>query len=261
MTWPTPRPCGSLFGLALFALTLIVIRDHRQLDQYTYTIGLLGLAMLFLPWSRGSGRRSGERDCGSTSAHCASSPRVGKVLIVIFVASYLNTRKARLAVATRRLGPIALPEPRHLAPLLVAWVLSLVVLFVEKDLGSSLLFFRIIVVMLWLATGRAAYLVLGLLLFALGAFVGWTLFDHVQDRVEIWLNALAPCPPGVDPAEVVCAQGLGFQVAQSLFALATGSIAGTGLGEGPSPVHPRRPHRLRLLGHRGAWASWGPWPS
>ena len=80
-------------------------------------------------------------------------------------------------------------------------VLSLVVLFVEKDLGSSLLFFRIIVVMLWLATGRAAYLVLGLLLFALGAFVGWTLFDHVQDRVEIWLNALAPCPPGVDPAE------------------------------------------------------------
>jgi cell division protein FtsW (lipid II flippase) len=222
-----------LLGLGLFSLTLILIRDHRQLDQYTYTIGLLGLAMLFLPLVPGIGQEvRGARlwvDLGPLRFQPAE---IAKVLIVIFVASYLNTRKEMLAVATRRLGPISLPEPRHLVPLLLAWGLSLIVLFVEKDLGSSLLFFGIIVVMLWLATGRAGYLVLGILLFALGAFVGWTVFSHVQDRVDVWLHALTPCPPGADLAETVCAQGLGYQVAQSLFALASGGIAGTGLGEG-----------------------------
>jgi cell division protein FtsW (lipid II flippase) len=107
-----------------------------------------------------------------------------------------------------------------------------VVLFLEKDLGSSLLFFGIVVVMVWVATGRAAYLVIGGILFALGALAGWMLFSHVQDRVDIWLNALAPCPPGVPLEDAVCAQGKGYQVAQSLFALATGGLAGTGLGQG-----------------------------
>jgi cell division protein FtsW (lipid II flippase) len=222
-----------LFGLALFALTLIVIRDHRQLDQYTYTIGLLGLVMLFLPLLPVIGLEvRGARLWVDIGPLRFQPGEIGKVLIVIFVASYLNTRKELLAVATRRLGPLSLPEPRHLAPLLVAWGLSLVVLFAEKDLGSSLLFFGIVVVMLWLATGRAAYLVLGILLFAVGAFIGWAVFSHVQDRVDIWLNALAPCPRGVDLADAVCAQGKGFQVAQSLFAMAAGGIAGTGLGGG-----------------------------
>ena len=229
----TAQTLWLLLGLALFCLTLILVRDHRQLDQYTYTIGLLGLAMLFLPLVPGIGQEvRGARlwvDIGPLRFQPAE---IAKVLIVIFVASYLNTRKEMLAVATRRVGPISLPEPRHLVPLLLAWGLSLIVLFVEKDLGSSLLFFGIIVVMLWLATGRPGYLVLGALLFAVGAFVGWTVFSHVQDRVDVWLNALTPCPPGADLAETVCAQGLGYQVAQSLFALASGGIAGTGPGQG-----------------------------
>jgi cell division protein FtsW (lipid II flippase) len=222
-----------LFGLALFCLTLMVIRDHRQLDSFTYTIGLLGLVMLFLPLVPGIGQEvRGARLWVGIGPLQFQPAEIAKVLIVIFAASYLNTRKELLAVATRRLGPIALPEPRHLAPLLVAWGLSLVVLFVEKDLGSSLLFFGIIVVMLWLATGRVAYLLLGTILFAIGAFAGWMVFSHVQDRVDIWLHALAPCPRGVPLEDAVCAQGKGFQVAQSLFALATGGIGGTGLGQG-----------------------------
>jgi cell division protein FtsW (lipid II flippase) len=212
-----------LFGLALFALTLIVIRDHRQLDQYTYTIGLLGILMLFLPLVPGIGRTVNGAQLWVDIGPLQFQPaEIGKVLIVIFVASYLNTRKELLAVATRRLGPIALPEPRHLAPLLVAWGLSLVVLFLQKDLGSSLLFFGIVVVMVWVATGRAAYLVIGAILFAIGAFVGYLAFGHVQDRVAVWLNVL-------DPRYV---QDEGFQLAQSLFAMATGGIAGTGLGQG-----------------------------
>jgi cell division protein FtsW (lipid II flippase) len=147
---------------------------------------------------------------------------IGKVLIVIFLASYLNTRKELLSVATRRLGSIALPEPRHLGPLLVAWAVSLVILFVEKDLGSSLLFFGIFVAMLWLATARIAYLLLGGILFAAGAFLGYVAFSHVQARVAVWLHALEPR----------FIQDEGYQLAQSVFAMATGGIAGTGLGQG-----------------------------
>ena len=212
-----------LLGVVLFAVTLIVVRDHRQLDQYTYTIGLLGLLMLLLPLAPGIGRTvRGARLWVGLGPLQFQPAEIGKVLLVIFLASYLNARKELLAVATRRLGPIALPEPRHLAPLLVAWGVSLVVLFLEKDLGSSLLFFGIVVVMLWVATGRAAYLFLGFLLFAAGAFAGYAMFEHVQDRVTVWLNTF-------DPRLI---RDEGFQLAQSLFSLATGGISGTGLGQG-----------------------------
>jgi cell division protein FtsW (lipid II flippase) len=212
-----------LFGLVLFGLTLILIRDHRQLDGFTYTIGLLGLLMLLLPLAPGIGREvRGARLWVDLGPLQFQPSEIAKVLIVIFAASYLNARRELLAVATRRLGPIALPEPRHLGPLLLAWGISLAVLFFEKDLGSSLLFFGIFVVMLWVATARGAYLALGGILFALGAFLGYQVFSHVQARVTVWLHVLEP--------EYI--QDEGFQVAQSLFALATGGIAGTGLGLG-----------------------------
>jgi len=212
-----------LFGLGLFALTLLVIRDHRQLDHFTYTIGLLGILMLLLPLAPGIGRTvRGARLWVGIGPLQFQPAEIGKVLLVIFLASYLNARKELLAVATRRLGPLALPEPRHLAPLLVAWGLSLVVLFLERDLGSSLLFFGIFVVMVWVATGRAAYLILGVILFAVGAGFGYAAFDHVQARVTVWLNVFHP--------DLI--QDEAYQLAQSLFAMATGGIAGTGLGLG-----------------------------
>lgn len=212
-----------LFGLALFVLTLVVIRDHRQLDAYTYTLGLAGLALLLLPILPGIGLEvRGARLWVDLGILRFQPAELAKVLIVIFLASYLNARKELLAVATRRLGPFALPEPKHLAPLLLAWGVSLVVLFLQKDLGSSLLFFGIFVIMLWVATARGAYVALGAILFALGAYLAYQTFSHVQDRIVVWLNTLDP--------EFI--QEEGFQVAQSLFALATGGIAGTGLGQG-----------------------------
>ena len=113
--------------------------------------------------------------------------------------------------------------------MLLAWGASLAILFVQKDLGASLLYFGIFVVMLWVATGRAAYLVIGLLLFVVGAYAGWLLFDHVQLRVDIWLHAL-------DPAKVF-AQGYG-QLAQAEFGMASGGIVGTGLGQGSPGLIP-----------------------
>jgi cell division protein FtsW (lipid II flippase) len=212
-----------LFGLVLFALTLIVIRDHRRLDGYTYSIGLLGLLLLLLPLAPVIGTEvRGARLWVDLGPIQFQPSEIAKVLIVIFAASYLNARRELLAVATRRIGPIALPEPRHLGPLLLAWGISLAVLFFEKDLGSSLLFFGVVVVMLWVATARGAYLAIGGILFAVGAFFGYQVFSHVQTRVTVWLHVLEP--------EFI--QEEGYQVAQSLFALATGGIAGTGLGLG-----------------------------
>ncbi len=212
-----------LLGLGLFSLTLVLIRDHRQLDAYTYTIGLLGLIALLLPLVPGLGTTVRGAQVWIHLGSLRFQPaEIGKVLIVIFAASYLDRRKELLAVATRRIGPLALPEPRHLAPLLVAWFVSLAVLFFEKDLGSSLLFFGLVAVLLWVATSRAAYVLLAGLLFITGAFLAYKTFDHVQERITVWQHTL--------DAEYI--QDEGYQVAQSLFAMATGGVGGVGLGEG-----------------------------
>jgi cell division protein FtsW (lipid II flippase) len=118
---------------------------------------------------------------------------------------------------------------KDLGPLLLAWGASLAVLFLEKDLGASLLYFAVFVVMIWIATGRPAYLVLGLLLFAVGAYLGYLAFSHVQLRVDYWLHALDP--------QKVFAQGYG-QIAQGQFALASGGLVGTGLGRGSPTLIP-----------------------
>ncbi len=217
-------------GLIAFAATLIAVRDHRMLDAYTYTIGLAGLILLMLPMVPGIGRTiNGARLWVEIGPLGFQPAEIGKVLIVIFLASYLNQRRELLRVATSRIGPLRLPAAKHLAPVLLAWGASLVILFVQRDLGASLLYFGIFVVMLWVATGRAAYLVLGLFLFGIGAYAGWMLFDHVQLRVDIWLHAL-------DPEKVF---GLGYgQLAQAQFGMATGGLVGTGLGLGSPGLVP-----------------------
>ena len=217
-------------GLLAFAGTLVVVRDHRMLDAYTYTIGLVGLIMLMLPMVPGIGKTiNGARLWVQVGPLGFQPAEIGKVLIVVFLASYLNQRRELLQVATSRIGPIRLPAAKHLAPVLLAWAASLAILFVQRDLGASLLYFGIFVVMLWVATGRVAYLVFGLFLFAIGAYAGWVMFDHVQLRIDVWLHAL-------DPDNVF---DLGFgQLAQAQFGMATGGLVGTGLGQGSPGLVP-----------------------
>jgi peptidoglycan glycosyltransferase len=123
-------------------------------------------------------------------------------------------------VSSFRIGPIPLPDPKHLGPVLLAWGMSLIVMFFEKDLGSSLLFFALFVALLWVATERASYLVVGLLLFAGGAMFAHSQFTHVQDRVDIWLD------PWQDP------KGDGYQIVESAFAFSAGGVTGTGINLG-----------------------------
>ncbi len=217
-------------GLVALALTLAVVRDHRQLDAFTYTIGFVGLALLLLPIVPGIGREiNGARLWIKLGPLGFQPAELGKVFVVVFLASYLNTKKELLQVATGRLGPFQLPQAKHLGPVLVAWGASLAVLFLERDLGASLLYFAIFVVMLWVATARGAYLALGAVLFAAGAVAGYVAFAHVQARVDIWLHALEPSK--------VFSQGY-FQVAQGQFAMGTGGLVGAGLGRGQPGLIP-----------------------
>src|SRR5919197_1417229 len=239
MIEPTARnrtSSGAQLALTIFAivLTLFFVRDQRTLDAFTYTIGFAGVGLLLLPIVPGLGREiNGARVWIGLGSLTFQPAELGKVLIAVFLASYLNTKRELLQVAPARLGPFQVPQLKHLGPVLVAWGVSLVVLFLEKDLGQSLLYFAIFVVMLWVATARPAYLVIGALLFALGAGVAYLTFGHVQERVQIWQHAL-------DPKFV---HDQGFQLAQAEFAMASGGIGGGraprgGPGGRPPPPPP-----------------------
>lgn len=217
-------------GLVAFCATLLLVRDHRQLDAYTYTIGLAGLVLLLLPIVPGIGREiNGARLWVRLGPIGFQPSELGKVLIAVFLASYLTQKRELLRVATRSIGPLRLPPAKHLMPVLLAWVASLAILFLQRDLGASLLYFGVFVVMLWVAAGRLAYLAVGAVLFAIGAWLGYRAFEHVQLRVDVWLHALDP--------DKVFAQGYG-QLAQAWFGMGTGGLVGTGLGRGSPGLIP-----------------------
>lgn len=216
-----------LIGLGAFVITLLLVRDDRQLDAYTYTIGLAGLILLLLPIVPGIGaENNGARLWVDVGPITFQPAEFAKILIVVFLASYLSAKRELLEAGVGRLG---LPRVKDLGPLLLAWGASLAVLFLQRDLGASLLFFGVFVVMLWIASGRIGYLIVGGVLFAIGAVVGYLAFSHVQARVDYWLHALEP--------DKVNEFGYG-QLAQSWFALASGGLVGTGLGRGAPDLIP-----------------------
>lgn len=214
----------TLIGIGVFVVTLVVVRRPRDLERYRYTFGLVGVGLLLLPLVPGIGtdRGSGSRIWVSVGPINFQPGEVAKVLLAIFFAAYLAQQRELIATSTRKLGPLRLPDPKYLGPVLLAWGVSLVVMVYQRDLGSSLLFFTLFVVMLWVATERSSFLAVGAALFAAGAYIAWRLFGHVQDRVTIWLD------PWQDPS------GSGYQIIQGLFAMAFGGVAGTGLGLGGS---------------------------
>ena len=214
LTWMT-------LGVALFIATLVFLRDHRVLQRFTYTCGLLAIVLLLLPMAPGVGRNiNGARIWIRIGPASFQPGELAKLLLAIFFAGYLVEKRELLQTFTRRIGPVSLPDPKFLGPVLGAWGFSLVVMIFEKDLGSSLLFFALFVAMLWVATARGFYLALGGLLFSSGAFIAYRSFAHVENRVAIWL----------DPFED--AGGRGFQLVQSLFAFGSGGVFGTGLSLG-----------------------------
>ena len=216
-----PQLVWTGIGLAALSITLAVVRDHTSLTRLSYTFGLLTLILLVLPLLPVIGREvNGARLWVDLGPFRVQPGEAAKLTLVVFLAGYLERTRALLTVAQHRVGPLLLPAPRHLAPLLTAVLLALGVLVAQKDLGSSLLLFGIVVVMLYAATSRVAYPLVGLVTFGIGAFAAYQLFSHLRARVDIWLH------PFADPLDA------GYQMAQVLFAISNGGVTGTGLGQG-----------------------------
>ncbi len=206
-------------GLAAFLLVLVFVRDLKVLRDYRFLIGIAGLLLLLLTAVFG-------REINGARLWVAFGPirfqpaEFGKILLMVFFAAYLVDFREALTVSTRRVLGVPLPPFRYLAPLLTIWVLSMMLMIFMKDLGTSLLFFGALLALLYVATGRAFYVVVGMALFIAGAALLYFIFPHVQTRIDIWLD------PWKDPT------GKGYQIVQSLFALAAGGLFGRGLGQG-----------------------------
>jgi cell division protein FtsW (lipid II flippase)/cell division protein FtsI/penicillin-binding protein 2 len=214
-----PQTIWVLVGVAVLAATIALVPSLERLARYKYTIMLVGLVLLLLPAIIGreiNGAKLWLR-IGSLSFQPAE---IAKICLVLFLAAYLSEYREVLSVSTRKVLGVHLPAARHLGPLVLMWLVSLVVLVAEKDLGSSVLFFGVFLVMITVATGRWSYALVGTVLFAIGAVAAFFLFAHVRVRVDIWLH------PFADYA------GKGYQLVQSLFAFAAGGITGVGLGRG-----------------------------
>lgn len=222
---PTPDVYSQLtwFAIAgiLFSAVLILLRDHRRLQRYTFTFGLLGLILMVLPLAPVIGTTVNGATLWIRVGDFSFQPaEIAKILITIFFAGYLvKTRDSLALVRTKFLG-IGFPRPKDLGPILIAWFISLGVLIFQRDLGTSLLFFGLFVSMLYIATQRRSWLIIGFVLFVGGAYFAYTTFGHVQARVTVWLDPWAYSDTS------------GYQIVQSLFGLANGGILGAGLGQG-----------------------------
>lgn len=206
-------------GNAVFIALIARLKNYRALANYKYLLGFSGLIFLFSTIRLGSGFF--EPNLWLNIGPFSFQPsEIAKILIVIFFAAYLSEKRELLSVFTRKIGPVSVPDLKHLGPMLLFWVISLGLLVIQKDIGASLLFFGLFLTMLYVATGRGIYTAIGSLLFAGGAAFAGTVFSHVATRLQIWLN------PWVDPT------GKSYQLVQSLYAIGSGGVWGAGLGRG-----------------------------
>jgi cell division protein FtsW (lipid II flippase) len=214
-----------VIGLALFAVTILLLRDdYRVLERYRYTIAAAGLVLLLLPRFPFIGQQVNGAYLGVELGPISFQPaEFAKIAIIIFVASYLRDTRQLLVIGARRVAGITIPPLKYLGPLLVVWGAAMLMLFVIQDIGSSLMFFGGFLAVLYVATNRLSFPVIGLALFAAGAWVLYQVRPTIQSRVDAWLH-----PFDADLYERV---GGSYQIAQSLFAQADGGVFGQGFGQ------------------------------
>jgi cell division protein FtsW (lipid II flippase) len=220
----------TALGVVAFIVTILVVRDHRVLQRYAYTLALAGVFFLMLPavlpahFSEVNGARIWIRVGGFS----IQPGEFAKILLTIFAASYLVTKRDVLALAGRRFLGVVFPRGRDFGPLLAAWLICIGVLVRGHDLGTSLLFFGLFVMLLYVATERVSWVILGLVMFVVGTYLAYQVFSVVQTRVGVWLHPFAAAH-----------DANGYQLRQSLFGLGTGGIFGAGLGNGHPELVPQ----------------------
>ncbi|MBE2316962.1 FtsW/RodA/SpoVE family cell cycle protein [Solirubrobacter sp. CPCC 204708] len=212
-----------VIGLIAFALTIFLLRDFRLLERYRYTIAFAGLLLLLLPRVPGIGEQVNGAYLGVRIGPISFQPsELGKIAIVIFLAAYLQDTRRVLVQGSRRILGVTIPPLKHLGPLLVVWGAAMFMLVFIRDLGSSLMYFGAFLALLYVATNRLSFVVIGLLMFAAGAWFFSSTVGHVQDRIDVWLNPFAP--------GLYDQPGGSYQIANGMFAMADGGLFGRGLG-------------------------------
>jgi cell division protein FtsW (lipid II flippase) len=213
----------STVGVAAFIAVLALVREPRLLQRYTYTFGVIGLVLLAIPAVPGIGSEvNGAKVWISIGGFSVQPGEFAKLALAVFFAGYLVAKRDVLSLAGRRVLGIDLPRGRDLGPVLIAWAASLLILVFETDIGTSALFFGLFLIMLYIATQRTSWLLIGGALFLAGAYAASTLFAHVGERVTIWLHPFA--------AQNV--YGISYQLVQGLYGMGFGGVLGTGLGNG-----------------------------
>ncbi|GAA3963064.1 FtsW/RodA/SpoVE family cell cycle protein [Actinomadura viridis] len=267
----------TFVGIGLFVAAVLIMRDTDKTDaplsftpktaqRYTYLIGLSAIILLLLPIVPGIGRQiNGARVWISIGGFSVQPGEFAKLLLVVFFAGYLVNKRQAMSLIGKKIGPFSLPRARDLGPIMVIWIFCLGVLFVQKDLGTALLYFGLFVSMLYIATQRVSWVLIGVGLLAVGIFIATLLpfMGHVNQRIDIWQNPkpyfdggcllesgkVVPVNPDTDIYKQEAAAGSGFpgfsacaklggeysdsaQLMKGLFALGQGGVLGTGLGQG-----------------------------
>lgn len=206
-------------SLGIITAIAALVRSDAWLRLYKYTWAAFGVGLLLLTFIAGR-EVNGQRLTLAIGPLSGQPSELLKVILVVFLAGYLSENRALLVEQSTRLGPIRLPPLPYLAPMVAMWAIALAIVVVQRDLGAALLLFFVFLVLLYVATGRASFVVLGLVAFVVGGAVLYELLPYIRTRVDIW----------IDPFAV--SRGAGYQVVQALHAFARGGILGTGLGAG-----------------------------
>ncbi|HSL01291.1 MAG TPA: FtsW/RodA/SpoVE family cell cycle protein [Rubrobacteraceae bacterium] len=215
-----------LIGSGAMFFIVVFFRNYGRLFDYKYLLALGAVALIASTFTPLGYEVNGARLWIGIGPVNFQPSEFARIALVVFFAGYLAEKRAVLAATSRTILGVQIPAPKYFGPVALVWAASLGLLVFEKDLGSSLLFFAVPLLMLYAATGRTAYIILGTVLFAVGSTVTYFLFDHVQLRMQAWLD------PWADP------DGTGFQILQSIFNIADGGLTGTGLGAGFSQTIP-----------------------
>jgi cell division protein FtsW (lipid II flippase) len=218
-------------AIVLAIIVILVIRNHRVLQRYTYIAMLVAAVLLLLPMLPVVGQEIyGARVWIHLGPFSFQPGEVAKIALAVFFAGYLVSRRDSLAMTGRKILGMRFPRARDLGPILVLWGISMAIIIFQHDLGTALLYFGLFVVMLYVATGRASWVVLGVGLFLAGAIIASQVLTYVGDRFTNWLDAFSQS--NYD------AVGGSYQLVQGLFGLANGGLIGTGLGQGRPDITP-----------------------